>query len=72
MSGNSLHPVQAAYQHHTDAALCVAIDDSDYWFPLVTIEVDDPLINYERNDEITFHAQEWILVELGLDYLVEA
>lgn len=71
MSRNTFHTVKAIYQHHTKSAPCVDIDDEDVWFPLTTVRHDDPLINYDRGDAIEFEAREWILVDKGLDYLVD-
>lgn len=69
---NEFHPVEATYQTHTDSALCVHIDDKEYWFPLITITHDEPLTSCERGDDIEFEAQAWILIENDLDWIVEA
>ena len=71
MSGNEPHTIQAEYQHHTDAALCVKIDADVYWFTLTTIEVEDPLISFHRGDKIELDVQEWMLIKHGLDWMIE-
>jgi hypothetical protein len=71
MSGNNYHSVQAVYQHHTDGAVLLKIDDDAYWFPLTTVRHSDPLIDYERGDPIDIEIQEWILVKNDLEWVIE-
>ena len=72
MSGNSFHEIKATFQTNTIAAICVNIDDKSYWFHLSTINLNEPLIDFERGDSIVLEVQEWILVENDLDCLIEA
>lgn len=73
MSGNTFHPITARYQTISrNDALCVRMEgeDEDIWFPTGTWRCDEPIISYERGDEITLEVAEWLLVKSGLDWMV--
>ena len=68
---NEFYWLEAIYQTHSNSALCIQLDDKDYWFPLVSIKLDVDLSNFKRDDSIQFEAQAWILIENDLEWMVE-
>ena len=40
------------------------------WLPLSACEIEEPLINFDEGDEISFKAQRWIIEECEIESLV--
>jgi hypothetical protein len=73
MSGNEFVEIKATYLHHTRGAILINDGDRDVWIPKVAVDLDaldEPLISYERGQEIALQVQQWMIEKEGLDGLV--